>query len=166
MKDKMTLDRIDFMMREVFSQLKAVGGRGRGKDILAAIEPRLNLTAYEKEQTKTGAVRWDTHIRFYTTDCVKAGYLQKDAGMWILTPNGEKALGLPKGELIRSANRVYRIKLNAREGTGSLTVTEPQVKEIEAERQAALEQAKETSRAEIDQYLDEMDEYDFQRLVA
>ena len=80
MSEKLSIDRIDEIIRQVFKQLKAMGGRAKGKDVLAAIEPNLKLTDYERAKTETGAVRWETHIRFYTTSCVKAGYLTKSEG--------------------------------------------------------------------------------------
>ena len=75
MPDKTSVDRIDEILRVVFKELKAMGGRARVKDLLTAAEPKLKLTDYEKERTRTGAVRWNTHVRFYTVDCVKAGFL-------------------------------------------------------------------------------------------
>jgi len=74
-QEKLSVDRIDVLMRLVFAELKRLGGRARPKEVLAAVEKRAELSEYERERTQTGAVRWDTHLRFYTTDCVKAGYL-------------------------------------------------------------------------------------------
>jgi len=108
MSEKLSLDRIDEIMRLVFLQLKAMGGRANSKDVMRAVEPKLGLTDDEKEKTHTGSVRWDAYVRFYTSDCVRAGYLDKSEGYWILTPKGEDALKLKPGELIRSAGREYR----------------------------------------------------------
>lgn len=95
-KEKLSLDRIDEMLRLAFAELKRRGGRARGKEVLTAIEPHLHLTDYERGRTTTGVVRWETHVRFYTTDCVKAGFLQKAEGQWTLTSKGEQALALPR----------------------------------------------------------------------
>jgi restriction system protein len=119
MSKKLSLNRIDEIMRAVFLQLKAMGGQANGNDVLAAVEPKLGLTDDEKEKTHTGAVRWDTYIRFYTSDCVKAGYLKKAEDYWTLTSKGEQALTLGPGELIRSAGREYR-KWASREICGSI----------------------------------------------
>src|SRR5206468_9292883 len=96
-QDKISLDRIDELLRLAFAELKKTGGRGRPKEILAAIEGPANISQYERTQTRSGAVRWQTHVRFYTSDCVKAGYLKKSGGHWILTEQGEDALKLPNG---------------------------------------------------------------------
>ncbi len=44
MPDKISVDRIDEMFRVVFRELKAMGGRGRPKDVLAAVGGKLKLT--------------------------------------------------------------------------------------------------------------------------
>src|SRR5438876_634725 len=104
--ERLTVDRVDELVRLVFEELKQQGGRARPKQLLAAVGARASLTKYEQQRTETGAVRWDTHVRFYTTDCVKAGYLVKANGYWNLTPQGEAALALPKGQLVRSAQKM------------------------------------------------------------
>jgi len=159
MAEKLSIDRIDEIMRAVFLQLKAMGGRARGREVLAAIEPNLGLTEYEKEKTHTGAVRWDTHIRFYTSDCVKAGYLTKSEGYWILTAEGEKALKLPAGELIRTAEKAYRQSRKS-------AIETTQIPDVEVERAATYEQAIETARAEIEEHINNLGPYDFQKLVS
>jgi restriction system protein len=122
-QEKISVDRIDDLMRLVFEELRRLGGRGRPKDVLAAIEGPGKITEYEKQRTLTGAIRWDTHLRFYTTDCVKAGYLIKANGYWNLTSQREEALKLPKGQLIRSAQKLYRAwkKTQPKEEIESLT---------------------------------------------
>jgi restriction system protein len=91
-------------------------------------------------------------------DCVKAGFLVKADGQWTLTNEGEKALDLPPGQLIRSAWK------NAKpEQIGPTTV---EGTEQVAEHQAAYEEAKEGARAEIDGQIDNLGAYEFQKLVA
>jgi restriction system protein len=106
-------------------------------------------------------VRWETHIRFYTVDCAKAGYLQKSGGDWILTEKGEKALKLPPGELMRSAQREYR----AWKRNQPNTPDEPG-EEGKAERQATYEDAMEKAMAEIEDHIDNLGPYEFQKLVS
>lgn len=156
-------DRIDVFLRVLFQQLRDMGGTANGSDVIAAISPKLKLSPHELGRTETGRVRWETHLRFYTTDCVKAGYLIKSEGQWSLTPKGEAALGLPPGELVRTANRLYRAwkKSDRVEGADK---DGPTVDELE--RQTVYEEAKEQARKEIDQRIDQLGPYDFQRLVA
>lgn len=166
MQDRITLDRVDEIFRAIFRQLQAMGGRGRPKEIFAAIEPQLHTTDYERQLNKSGSVRWETLARWYSVDCVKAGYLQKSGGYWTLTDKGEKALRLPKGELIRSANKEYRAWKSAQtseiEEASAIEVEKPG----ELVARAVYDQAVETARAEIEDHIDRLGAYQFQQLVA
>jgi restriction system protein len=161
MAEKLTIDRIDEIMRAVFHQLKTMGGKAKGRDVLDAIAPKIGLSSYEKEKTKTGAIRWETHIRFYTVDCAKAGYLQKSDGNWVLTEKGEKALKLSSGELIRSAQREYRAWKRAQPDAPV-----EQEEEGKVERQATYEEAIETARTEIEEHINNLGPYEFQKLIS
>jgi restriction system protein len=141
-----------------------MGGQGKPKEVLAAVEPKLNLTDYEKERTKTGAIRWNTHIRFYTTDCVKAGFLVKGDGQWTLTEKGEKALKLPPGQLVRIAQREYQAYKRAHDEESVPDINAGTEEKVE--RQAVYEEAREDARAEIEDHINSLTAYDFQDLVA
>lgn len=164
MADRISVDRVDEMLRVIFCELKAMGGQGKPKDVLAAAALKLNLSEYEREQTRTGAVRWNTHVRFYTTDCVKAGFMRKTGGQWILTPEGEQALTLPAGQFIRAAQREYRAWRKARDA--EVDVVDSEAEEEAVERQAIYEEAKEKAREEIEEHVGKLPPYDFQKMVA
>jgi len=55
--------------------------------VRTAVAKRVELTDYDKQPlAKTGYVRWESLLHFYSIDCVKAGFLRKHAGQWHLTP--------------------------------------------------------------------------------
>jgi restriction system protein len=161
-------DRVDEIFREVFRGLKELGGRARPKQLFAQIEPHLRLTPYEREPLASGNIRWQTMVRWYSVDCSRAGFLEKSGGYWTLTPQGEAAMKLPPGELIRSASRSYR------EWKSQQALSEPEVVEAvevvveqeKVERQTDYEQAVETARAGIEEHIDSLGPYEFQNLVA
>lgn len=167
MEGKLTLERIEEIMKAVLAELKKAGGVARVRDLIPQVEPKLNLTAYEKEvYPKTGYIRWISHLHFYSVDCVKAGYITKSAGKWHLTQQGEEALKLPPGEFIRSAQKKYR------EWKATRNVSETETKEGEVEesdkivRQTAYDMAVEQARSEIEEQIDRLGPYDFQKLVG
>lgn len=164
MENKVSLDRVDEIFREVFRGLKELGGRTRPKQLFEQIGPRLRLTAYEREQHRSGSIRWETLVRWYSLGCSKSGYLEKSGGYWILTPQGEAAQNLPPGELIRSANRGYRAWKSQQ------IAPEPEAVETgeqeKVARQAVYEQAIETAREGIEEHIASLGPYDFQNLVA
>lgn len=168
-----TRERVDELMRSVFSEIRAMGGSVRPKELFARLGPRLQLTPHEREATSSGAVRWETLIRWYTVDCSKAGYLEKSGGYWKLTPRGEDALKLPPGELVRTAQESYRAWRSQRppaqpENIKSLDLLEDSPVHVEGRvaRQVNYEQANESARTGIEEYLSNLGAYEFQDLVA
>ena len=168
MAETITRDRVDEMFRVVFQGLAQMGGKARPKDLFEKIEPKLNLTEHERGTLKTGGVRWETLIRWYSVDCTKAGYLEKSGGYWILTPKGTTALKLPLGELIRSAQKLYREWKSQRDAPEPPTGTDVvEVADTErVARQAAYEKAVETAREGIEALINSLGAYDFQNLVG
>src|SRR5258706_9672882 len=78
---------------EAFKILKENGGQLRSKEVIDKIRERLELSEWEKERfEKTGYVRWESILHFYTIDATKAGFLRKNKRIWILTEEGEKAM--------------------------------------------------------------------------
>ena len=57
---------------------------------------------------KSGYVRWQSILHFFSIDCIKAGYLVKKKGVWYLTPEGENALKLGEVGLLKAATAAYR----------------------------------------------------------
>jgi restriction system protein len=165
---RITKERIGEIMKVVLTELKNAGGEAKLKDLFVRSEPKLNLSEYEKViYEKTGYVRWRSVVHFYSIDCVKAGYLQKSSGVWKLTAEGEKALKLPAAEFIKNAMQQYRVwKAN------KATSDEPEVPDEQQEeklvRQTAYESAVAQARArtEIEDHINNLGWYDFQKLVA
>ncbi len=168
---KMSLERVGEIMKTILFELKAAGGEARMRDLWKLAEPKLNLTEYEKANyEKSGYVRWHSVVHFYSIGCVKAGYIQKQGGKWILTPEGEAALSKRPLEFIRAEQEKYR-EWRSAQPPRPREEDEPEAGEETAEshenvvRQAAYEEALDNARTEIESHIDEMDGYDFQKLV-
>ena len=163
---KISIDRMGEIMKTILSELRDPGGEARVKDLLDRSEGKLDLSDYEKETLeRSGYIRWHTNVRFYSIDCVKAGYIQKSGGKWILTSQGEEALSKPPGEFMRSAMEKYRAWKSAQKAE------QDQAEDFEEQpdkaiRQTAYEQGVEQANAEMEDYIVGMDPYDFQDLVA
>ncbi len=94
---------------ETFKILRETGGHLPGKQVIDKIENSIEMTEWEKGiYEKTGYVRWKSILHFYTIDCIKAGYLRKNKGVWYLTEEGEKAMALGPLKLLETASRLYR----------------------------------------------------------
>ena len=92
-----------------FQILSAAGGQLPGKEVINKVRSEVALTEWEKQiYEKTGYVRWESIFHFYTIDCIKAGYLRKNKGVWYLTDEGEKAISLGPIQLLDRAKKVYK----------------------------------------------------------
>ena len=167
MSRKVSLDRVGEMMKVVLAELNNLGGEARLKDIFPRVEAKLKLNDYEKEPyAKSGYIRWQAIIHFYSIDCVKAGYIQKSGGKWYLTEAGKEALKMPSGEFIRSAVEKYRVWKNTRNLQTSSDTDAIEEEADKAIRQTAYDQAVDQARAEIEHHINDLGPYDFQKLVA
>jgi len=162
-----TQGRIEEYIRAIFEFLQSVGGRARGRDAIAGAAPKLRLSSHELERTKSGAIRWETQARWYTLDCVAAGFLTKQDGYWTLTPTGKDALRLPHGELMRHARQSYLESRAERPSEESNELPDSEAPEdSSASRTLILEKAREDARTQIEAHLNRLKPYEFQRLVA
>src|SRR5262245_12579302 len=59
---------------------------------IARVADSMTLTDYERGDYESGGRRFDKILRFNTIVCVKAGWLVKDKGRWVATPEGLAAL--------------------------------------------------------------------------
>src|SRR4051812_20387695 len=87
-----------------FKILKENGGEMRGKDVIEKLRNTLTFDEYEKHRfEKTGYIRWESILHFYTIDCMKAGFMRKQKGIWYITDEGEKAIKLGAEKLLETA---------------------------------------------------------------
>ena len=166
MAGRITKERVGQMVKAVLQELQDAGGEARLRDIFAKVEPKLNLSEYEKEShAKSGYLRRRSVIHFYSIDCVKAGYLKKSGGRWYLTEEGRQALKKPAEDFISTAMAKYRAWKKAQPAVAETDeVDEEETDKIV--RQTAYEQAVAEARAEIESHINALGAYDFQKLVG
>lgn len=117
-------------------------------------------------------------MRFMTVNCVKAGWMVKTKGTWMITELGRQAYATftDPGDFARESSRLYQA-WRAEHGDATKTsavqdstlVDEATPSEAEEEREAAattVEEAVERAWLQVHAYLMNMDAYAFQDLVA
>ena len=147
------------------SILKEKGGELPLREVIDGVGKLVDLDDWAKERyEKTGYIRWESVLHFYSIDCVKAGYLVKKKGIWYLTPEGEEALKLGPLGLLESAQKAY-MKWKSQQTIAE----EPEVaakKGEEAEVEISLDQAEEIARGGLERQITKLNPYEFQDLVA
>lgn len=150
------------------SLLKENGGEMRGKDVVDAIRKTVKFDEYESHRyEKTGYIRWESILHFYTIDCMKAGYLRKHKGTWILTDEGNKALDLGAEKLLSNATKLYR-EWNGKRKSESIEddITNGSEEDALQFHKSLLSQYEEEAFTGIRNYISAKNPYDFQDLVA
>lgn len=153
--------------------LKEVGGHLPGKQVMERIKERVSLNEWEQQvYEKTGYVRWQSILHFYTIDAIKAGFLRKNKGVWYLTDEGEKAIKLGPAKLLETASQLYRdwaaVNKEAKPKKGKEADEEPrELEENKTQTQKAnLDLLEEQAIAGIKDYIRSKNAYEFQDIVA
>lgn len=140
------------------------------KEVLKQVEKRVSLTEQEQTLNNSGVLRWQTNLRFYSADAVAAGWLVKREGVWYITEDGRKSLSLDPLTFYRTAKKRYVESKQSPSSVGEKTKpgsdAELSGEETKAVQQALLEQSKESARAEIEDYINNMEPYLFQSFIA
>lgn len=152
-----------------FNILKDAGGEMRGKDVIDKIRETIHFDEYENHRLeKTGNIRWESVLRFFTIDCMKAGFLRKNKGTWILTDEGEKAVKLGQENLLKTATELYRQWDGNRKKEIKEYVLEDDITEENTNQaqEAILNQYEEEAYNGIRSFVVGKNPYEFQDLVA
>src|SRR5690242_17835651 len=102
-------ERVGEIVKTALQVVADNSGQLATREVLAQTEKKLAFTDYEKAAyEKSGYIRWQSILHFYSIDCVKAGWLRKNGGVWFLTEEGRKALLLPPLEFYEKAGQGFR----------------------------------------------------------
>lgn len=156
-----------------FEILKAEGGELVGREVIDRIRNKVQFTDWEKEvYEKTGYVRWEAIMHFYTVDCAKAGYLRKSKGIWYLTPEGEQAMKKGAVGLLEAASKAYKEWDANRKADVTKKVTTPDDEtniddiQIDKIQSIQIEKLQEQAVTGIRDFIIQKNPYEFQDLVA
>ena len=172
---EVTRRRTGEMLRELFNILMATADGMRASEALQVLVSRFTLTPYEADNYESGSRRFEKIVRFATVDCVKAGWLVKDKGIWSITDEGRAAhaeLTDPEAFYKRACKLYAEWKAAQPDAEASAAVgasVAVSVEDVDSTAKAVsvtFEESEEQAWAEISQYMRAMNPYDFQNLVA
>lgn len=157
---EITRRRTGEFLRELFSILMAAPEGLGASEALRQLASRFTLTPFEASNYESGSRRFEKIVRFATVDCVKAGWLVKDKGIWTITEAGKAARAeLPDPEAFyKRACKLYaEWKAAQPDAEGSAAeVAAGAVDDVDNNAKAAsvtFEEAEEQAWAEMSRYL-------------
>jgi len=150
----------------IYSALSILRDNGKEmpmRELMSKVEKEVKLDDWDKERyEKSGYVRWESILHFFSIDCIKAGYLIKKKGIWYVTPEGEAALKLGPEKLLEEVTRAYR-KWKAEQ---PIVSTEDR-SEIEAPEQSVpFDDIEQTALDGLEKFINSKNPYEYQDLVA
>lgn len=162
-----TRRRVGELLRGLFEILLEHPEGMQAREALDQLAAKITLTEHERGSYENGGRRFDKIVRFGTVDCVKAGWLIKNKGRWSVTEEGRRALQKypDPAEFYGVASQLYRAWRAAQpdavsdEETGDGNTSARTIS-------VTYEGAEEQAWIEIEQYLRQMQPYEFQDLVA
>jgi restriction system protein len=164
---EISLKRTGELLRKLFEILMDVPEGLPARVALERLASVVQLSEYESGTYDSGR-RFDKIVRFATIDCVKAGWLIKQNGMWMVTDAGIHAYrALPDPEAFyREATRLFR-KWKADRSTVVPQGDDTNEQDaVQKSTRVTFEEAQEQASEEIAQHLHAMNPYDLQFLVA
>jgi restriction system protein len=171
---EITRKRVGELQRGVFKILLDHPEGLPAKEVIKRMEQVVPPTDFEKSDypNRPGVQRFGRMIRFSTIAPVKAGWMIKDKGKWYLTGEGRQAFEKYKDptEFQREGGVLYHRWADSRPEDISESEEESpgatEVIEKTANVTSTYEEAEETAWSEIEQYVQGMNPYDLQKLVA
>lgn len=140
------------------------------REVIREVENKIPLTDFEKTMypERPDVRRFDKILRFCTITAVKAGWMIKTKGRWIITDEGRNAyIKFPNPEALkRESNRLYKDWLKTRAAAPESITIERALDEAPVATSITLEEAEDIAWEEIQKYLQQMDPHDFEKLVA
>jgi len=135
------------------------------RDLLDKVKASVSLDEWDKARyEKSGYVRWESILHFFSIDCVKAGYLVKKKGIWYITPEGEEALKLGPEKLLEQATTAYR-KWKAAQPEPP-EVAEEETPTVVTEQVVAFEDVEQKALEGLEKYINGKNPYEFQDIAA
>lgn len=147
-----------------FEVLQENGGELPGREVLGKVEHRVELDEWAKARLeKSGYVRWQSVLHFYSIDCVKAGFLIKKKGTWYLTKEGEDAMKLGADELLSAAQKAYRQWKKEKKAEAPDTTDDDSE---DKEQEATIDEMEQIAVEGLKSFIKSKNPYQFQDLAA
>ncbi|MEZ5958277.1 MAG: restriction endonuclease [Hyphomonadaceae bacterium] len=166
MGDGVTSARKGELVRKLFEILLSEPDGLRAGVAIQRLASAVQLTSHEAGHYESGARRFDKIVRFSTISFVKAGWLAKVDGVWLVTEEGKQAFAKHRGaeEFRVAASRLYQAwkKSTARTVDGE----DDEVAAADEARSVTFEEAEDQAWSDIEQHLNSIDPYEFQKLVG
>ena len=139
----------------------------RSREVFQQVGKRLELNEYELHiYEKSGYVRWESVLHFYSISAVKTGWLIKNKGIWYITPQGKEVTTLSNLEYFQLSEEKYKEWYDNQPQKETDTEQLEDVEEIPSNPEITFDRAFSDANSEIEEFVRRRGPYEFQDLVA
>jgi restriction system protein len=139
----------------------------RRKQVLVEVANCTNLDDWAKATyEKSGYIRWQSILHFYSIRCVKAEFIVKKKGVWYLTDEGDSAAKLNEFELYLAVTEGYRKWKIERDQSGKTDDTDEVEIGDSIDPAMTVDQVQQLAIDSIKDFIAAKNAYEFQDLVA
>lgn len=161
-----TSDLAKKLLFKSFQILKENEGELPAAELFNRIEQQVSLDDWAKDRyEKSGYIRWQSLLHFYSIDTVKAGWLRKKQGVWYLTPDGEKALTFGEDKFFNAAREAYKKWVEEQNEDNKFEDTDETIEDSD-KIETLIDEIESKAFKGISDYIKKLDAYQFQDLVA
>ena len=137
------------------------------REVVQKVGQRLSLNEYELERhEKSGYVRWESILHFYSINAVKAGWVIKNKGIWYITPEGKDVSVLSNQEYFDLSEAKYKEWYANQPQKETNTEQLEDVEEIPSNPEVTFDRAFSDANSEIEEFVRRRGPYEMQDLVA
>jgi restriction system protein len=157
------------LMYATLKILKEKGGE-LGSDVLVSeLEQVVDLNDWAKHRhEKSGYIRWVSILHFHSICLLKAGYIIKKKGVWLLTPEGKKATQYTPDVLFEKSEELYKAwsSSNPRKVLENNTSEDKFEEDIVQSQTVMIDEVEGRAKQSLKEYLDGKNGHEFQDVVA
>ena len=139
----------------------------RSREVFQQVGKRLELNEYELHiYEKSGYVRWQSVLHFYSISAVKAGWLIKNKGIWYITSEGKEVTTLSNLEYFQLSEEKYKEWYDNQPQKETNTEQLEDVEDIPSNPEITFDRAFSDANSELEEFVRRRGPYEFQDLVA
>jgi len=137
------------------------------REVIQKVGQRLSFNEYELHRyEKSGYIRWESILHFYSINAVKAGWLIKNKGIWYITPEGKDVTTLSNLAYFELSEKKYKEWYDNQPQKETTTEQLEDVEEIPSNPEVTFDRAFSDANSEIEEFVRRRGPYEFQDLVA
>ena len=165
-----TKERTTQYLYSIMQALDEKGGELSLKNLIAELDVRLNLTIEERALNKSNTIRWVKVMQFASIGLVKVGWIKKNKGIWYLTDEGREALQSEPSKFRAALDKKYEEWAAANNAVSPSPSPAPAIEDLieaaDSREIRSFDEAEADAREEIKSYIQALNPYAFQDLVA